>query len=259
VHIAALSQKNCPPAKDCAWKCYRYEDCGFGFADPTAGNYSEGDANLAGSRSLIAIRRGSKKEVEIEPVADEAWRGKYEIEDSEEGAAVVTGQMTQNSPHVTILPTGEGGVGRKRLQEFYSEFFIPSLVDDFEIKLVSRTVGVDRVVDEMIVSFTHTDDVDWMLPGVPPTGKYVEIGVVSIVAVRGGKLVSEHMYWDQASVLMQVGLLNPNQVPKKMKDEGLKRLPVVGAEVTNMLVEPRHEEYNNLLKIHGLMDDLEEM
>jgi hypothetical protein len=165
--------------------------------------------------------------------------------------------MTSASPHVTILPTLEGGVGRKSLEQFYREFFLPSLVEDFEIRLVSRTIGTDRVVDEMIVSFTHTDDVDWMLPGVPPTDKYVEIPVVSIVAVRGGKLVSEHMYWDQASVLMQIGLLDPNMVPKKLKSEGLKRLPVTGAEAAEQLVEPRQKRYNKLLEEHGLMDGLD--
>jgi len=256
VHVAGLSQ-NCPPPEQCGWKCYIYDHCAVGFADPTSPNYSEGDANLAGSRSLVVIRRGSKKEVDIEPIADEAWLGKYEIEDPATGALTVVNKMTQNAPHVTLLPTLEGGVGRKRLQEFYEEFFIPSLVDDFDIRLVSRTIGVDRVVDEMIISFTHTDDMDWILPGVPPTDKYVEVGVVSIVAIRGGKLVSEHMYWDQASVLMQVGLLDPKAVPKKMREEGLKRLPVVGAEATKQLVEPRHQEYNHLLRIHGLMDDLE--
>jgi hypothetical protein len=254
----SLSQK-CPPPEKCAWKCYRYEHCAFGFADPTSQNYSEGDANLAGSRSLISIRRGSKREVEIEPVADAAWQGKYEIEDPEEGSLAIVGQMTQNSPHVTILPTLEGGVGRKKLQEFYQEFFIPSLPEDFNIRIVSRTVGVDRVVDEMILSFTHSDDMDWILPGVPPTDKFVEIAVVSIVAVRGGKLVSEHMYWDQASVLMQVGLLDPKAVPKKMRDEGLKRLPVVGREATKQIVEPRHNAYNGLLKMHGLTEGLDEL
>ncbi|KAF2742660.1 hypothetical protein M011DRAFT_412089 [Sporormia fimetaria CBS 119925] len=261
VHVAGLSQKipgNVAP-ENCAWKCYVYDHCGFGFADPTARNYSEGDANLAGSRSLISIAKGAQMEADIEPVADAAWRGKYDIEDPEVGANEVVSRMTQNAPHVTLLPTLEGGVGRRKLQEFYREFFIPSLVEDFDIRLVSRTIGIDRVVDEMIVSFTHTDDMDWILPGVPPTDKYVEIGVVSIVAVRGGKLVSEHMYWDQASVLMQVGLLDPKAVPKKMKDEGLKRLPVVGAEATKQLVEPRHGQYNSLLKMHGLMDGLDEL
>ena len=130
------------------------------------------------------------------------------------------------------------------------------MVEDFKIRLVSRTMGVDRVVDEMVVSFTHSDEIDWILPGVQPTDKYVEIPMVSIVTVRGSKLVSEHMYWDQASVLVQVGLLDPKVVPKKFKSEGLKRLPVTGAEAAKQLVEPKQERYNKLLQAHGLLDGL---
>jgi len=147
-------------------------------------------------------------------------------------------------------------VGRKKLAEFYGEFFVPSLVDEFSIRLVSRTMGVNRIVDEMVVSFTHSDEVDWVLPGVPPTNKRVEIPMVSIVAVRGDKLVSEHMYWDQASVLVQVGLLDPRMVPKKLKNDGLKAMPVVGAEAAKQLVEPQQNRYNKLLQMHGLMDGL---
>lgn len=165
--------------------------------------------------------------------------------------------MASASPHVTISPTLEGGIGHKSLEQFYHEFFIPSLVEGFEIRLVARTIGIDRVVEEMIVSFTHTDEVDWILPGVPPTDRYVEIPVVSIVAVRGGKLVSEHMYWDQASVLMQIGLLDPTVIPEKLKNEGLKRLPVTGAEAAKQLAQPNQERYNKLLKEHGLMDGLD--
>ena len=124
---------------------------------------------------------------------------------------------------------------------------------------MSRTIGVDRVVDEMVISFTHTDDIDWILPGVPPTDKHVEIPVVSIIAVRGGKLVSEHMYWDQASVLVQVGLLDPKVVPKKLSQDGLKKLPAVGVEAAKQVLEPRQQRYNKLLREHGLMDGLEEL
>lgn len=165
--------------------------------------------------------------------------------------------MTQNSPHVTLLPTLQGGVGRKKLEEFYREFFVPSLVEDFKIRLVSRTMGVERIVDEMVVSFTHSDEIDWILPGVQPTDKFVEIAMVSVVAVRGGKLVSEHMYWDQASVLVQVGLLDPKLVPKKFKGQGTKQLPIAGAEAAKQLVEPQQGRYNKLLRMHGLFNGID--
>jgi hypothetical protein len=101
----------------------------------------------------------------------------------------------------------------------------------------------------MVVSFTHTDEVDWILPEVPPTDKKVEITMVSIVGVRGGKLTHENVYWDQASVLLQVGLLNPENVPEDMKAEGTLRLPVVGAEAARQILDPRKSRYNALLPL----------
>ncbi|KAJ4375164.1 hypothetical protein N0V83_002248 [Neocucurbitaria cava] len=255
IHVAGLSQASARPEM-CEWKLYRYEKCATGFADPTSKAYSEVEANLSWSRALASVRKGFNKNVDLEPVVQNAWNVKYEDEVPERASMGLVQNMTQNSPHVTIFPTLEGGVGRKKLEEFYREFFVPSLVEDFEIRLVSRTIGVDRVVDEMVVSFTHSDEVDWILPGVQPTDKFVEIPMVSIIAIRGGKLVSEHMYWDQASVLMQVGLLDPKLVPKKFKNEGLKRLPVVGVEAAKQLVEPQQQRYNKLLQEHGLLDGL---
>jgi len=255
VHVAGLSQSS-PRPDMCEWKLYRYEKCATGFADPSSRAYSEVEANLAWTRALACIRKGFGKNVDLEPIALSHWNARFEDDDPDRASMSVVKNMTQDSPHVTILPTMQGGVGRKKLAEFYGEFFVPSLVDDFSIRLVSRTMGVNRIVDEMVVSFTHSDEVDWVLPGVPPTNKRVEIPMVSIVAVRGDKLVSEHMYWDQASVLVQVGLLDPRMVPKKLKNDGLKAMPVVGVEAAKQLVEPQQNRYNKLLQMHGLMDGL---
>ncbi|KAJ4303493.1 hypothetical protein N0V90_002388 [Kalmusia sp. IMI 367209] len=256
VQIHVVGAQASPRPDMCEWGLYRYEGCKIGFAEPDSKAYGEVEANLAWSRMLACVRKGFKQDVDIEPVVQAAWSAKYEDEVPERGSMALVQHVTQNSPHVTVVPTLEGGVGRKKLEEFYREFFIPSLVDDFDTRLVSRTVGVDRVVDEMVVSFTHSDEVDWILPGVPPTNKRVEVAVVSVVAVRGGKLASEHMYWDQASVLVQVGLLDPKVVPKDMKNKGLKRLPVVGVEGARQVVDAKQERYNGLLKEHGLLDGL---
>lgn len=155
--------------------------------------------------------------------------------------------MVPDDPYVTYGPTLTGGIGVQDLEAFYRDYFTPSIVPDFEIRLVSRTIGVDRVVDEMVVSFTHTDEVDWILPDVPPTDKKVEIAMVSIVGVRGGKMTHEHLYWDQASVLLQVGLLDPENVSEDMKAEGLLRLPVVGVEAARQILDPQKSRYNALL------------
>ena len=91
---------------------------------------------------------------------------------------------------------------------------------------ISRTIGSDRLVDEMIVRFTHSIEMDWMLPGIAPTGKRVECATVAIVQFRDGKLFNEHIYWDQASVLVQLGLLDPST------------LPIAGVETARKVADP---------------------
>lgn len=128
--------------------------------------------------------------------------------------------------YVNHIPVMTGGVGREALGQFYSQHFIPQMPPDTQITPVSRTIGTDRLVDEMLFSFTHSVPMDWMLPGVPPTGRRVEIPLVAIVHFRDGKLAHEHIYWDQASVLVQLGLLDP------------RGLPVAGAATARKLLNP---------------------
>ena len=128
--------------------------------------------------------------------------------------------------YVNHIPTMTGGYGKGALREFYSRHFIPSMPPDTTLTPVSRTVGEDQLVDEMIFSFTHTREMPWMLPGIPPTGRRVEVPLVAIVHFRGGKLAHEHIYWDQASVLKQIGLLTD------------PALPVFGAETARKVLQP---------------------
>jgi carboxymethylenebutenolidase len=115
--------------------------------------------------------------------------------------------------YVNHVPVMTGGVGHDELRNFYSQRFIPQMPPDTAMTPVSRTVGVDRVVDEMVFEFTHTIKMDWMLPGVEPTGKHVRVALVVIVHFRDGKLAHEHIYWDQASVLAQLGLIDAGKLP----------------------------------------------
>src|SRR5215813_2311621 len=115
--------------------------------------------------------------------------------------------------YVNHVPVLTGGVGKDELREFYSKRFIPQMPPDTEMIPVSRTIGNDQLVDEMVFKFTHTIRMDWMLPGVAPTGKRVEVPLVAIVRFRDGKLAHEHIYWDQASVLVQIGLLDAASLP----------------------------------------------
>ncbi|NJP18260.1 MAG: ester cyclase [Hydrococcus sp. CRU_1_1] len=128
--------------------------------------------------------------------------------------------------YVNQIPVTIGGVGKPALREFYSKYFIPQMPPDTELTPISRTIGTDQLVDEMVLKFTHTVRMDWILPGIAPTGKRVEVAVVAIVRFRDGKLAHEHIYWDQASVLVQLGLL----------DSGT--LPVVGVESARKAIDP---------------------
>ena len=128
--------------------------------------------------------------------------------------------------YVNHIPVLTGGVGRDELREFYSKRFIPQMPPDTEITPISRTIGDDQLVDEMVFAFTHTISMDWMLPGIPPTGKRVEVALVAIVRFREGKLAHEHIYWDQASVLVQLGLLDAST------------LPVAGVESARKALDP---------------------
>lgn len=115
--------------------------------------------------------------------------------------------------YVNHIPVMTGGHGKRELRDFYSRDFIPSMPPDTTLTPVSRTIGKDQLVDEMIFSFTHTQEMPWMLPGVAPTNRRVEIPLVAIVKFRGDKLAHEHIYWDQASVLKQIGLLTDPSLP----------------------------------------------
>jgi len=115
--------------------------------------------------------------------------------------------------YVNHVPVLTGGAGKSALREFYSRDFIPAMPPDTKLTSISRTVGEDQLVDEMIFSFTHAQEMPWMLPGIAPTGRHVEVALVAIVRFRGDKLAHEHIYWDQASVLKQIGLLTDPALP----------------------------------------------
>ena len=142
---------------------------------------------------------------------------------------------THKSPHVTYIPTLTGGIGADELQEFYSQYI--GNPKSLKLTLVSRTIGADRIVDEIHVRFKHTQEMPWILPGVPPTQKRVQILVVSVVTLRGGKLYHEHVYWDQASVLLQIGALDPNAIPESAKKLGIEKLPVVGSAAASRVLK----------------------
>ena len=138
-------------------------------------------------------------------------------------------------PYVALLPALTGGNGPAEVEDFYEHHFIFNMPPDMELVPVNRIIGAEHIVEESVFRFTHTVELDWMLPGLAPTGKRVEIAVVSIVKMDGEKLAHEHIYWDQASVLAQLGLLDTDA------------LPVIGADGARKILD-RNVPVNQLMK-----------
>jgi carboxymethylenebutenolidase len=157
----------------------------------------------------------------LQQLWEEHVRHEFNTRNTEETLATMV-----EDAYVNHIPVLTGGVGKDELREFYSKRFIPQMPPDTEMTAISRTIGDDQLVDEMVFKFTHTIPMDWMLPGIAPTGKRVEVPLVAIVRFKEGKLAHEHIYWDQASVLVQLGLLDPS------------RLPIVGVESARKALDP---------------------
>ena len=138
-------------------------------------------------------------------------------------------------PYVYHLPPMTGGVGFDGVRSFYGAHFIGKWPADTQITPVSRTVGEDQVVDELVVSFTHDIEIDAIVPGVPPTGRSARVPFCVVVKFEDGKVAHEHIYWDQASLLVQLGLLDPGG------------LPVTGAEQADNVVDPQAHPLNDLI------------
>jgi len=155
----------------------------------------------------------------------ELWEEHLQYEFSTRNTDDTLATMVEDA-YVNHIPVLTGGVGQAELREFYSKRFIPQMPPDTEMTPVSRTIGEDQLVDEMVFKFTHSIPMDWMLPGVAPTGKRVEVPLVAIVRFREGKLAHEHIYWDQASVLVQIGLIDA------------AKLPVAGVESARKVLDP---------------------
>ena len=143
--------------------------------------------------------------------------------------------MTDDA-QVNNVPIITGGQGRSELRNFYSEYFLPGLPGDLEITPVFQTAGDnDRVVDEFILNFTHNVAMEWILPGVEPTGKQVRVPMVTVAQFKADKIASKRSYWDQATVLVQIGLLDP------------KGLPVSGVEQAEKILHPDTVPSNELI------------
>ncbi|KAF2266502.1 NTF2-like protein [Lojkania enalia] len=223
---------------------YTYEGVDTGFAEHDLDEYDAVADAVAWSRSLGMVRRGFGAEVDLERVWEEHVEEAYH---SKKATKLLETFVEQPEPFVNFTPTMTGGIGQAELKRFYTHYFLPSAPPSFHMRLISRTIGVDRIVDELYVQFKHTTRMPWILPDVPPTNQKVEIVIVSIVGMRGGKIWHERIYWDQASVLFQVGLLDPDEVPEDVKKNGLAMLPVAGSEAARKIMDVGCEDGNDMI------------
>ena len=206
---------------------YDYEGMDHAFGRPGGEHYDAAAAELANLRSLEFFVRNlaGAGMAAAQQTLSARWDDHVKYEFATRNTDDTLETMVADS-YVNHVPVMTGGVGHEELREFYSKRFIPQMPPDTAMTPVSRTIGVDRIVDEMVFEFTHTSKMDWMLPGVEPTGKHVKVALVVIVHFRDGKLAHEHIYWDQASVLAQLGLIDSS------------KLPVAGVESAEKVLDP---------------------
>jgi carboxymethylenebutenolidase len=161
------------------------------------------------------------------------WEQHLAAEFAAKDADQAVATMTPES-YVNLIPLMIGGRGRDGVRDFYANHFVSQIPPDTEIVPVSRTIGQGQVVDEIIIRFTHSIRMDWLLPGIPPTGKRVGIPFIAIIHFEGDKIAREHLYWDQASLLVQLDLLD-------------RALPVRGGEIAAQVLNPT-QPMNELIR-----------
>lgn len=154
------------------------------------------------------------------------WELHTQLEFATKDATAIVDTMTPEN-YVNHVPVMTGGRGRQEMIELYGRLFIPKMPSDTSLRPLARTVGKDRLIDEFVFSFTHDIEMDWMLPGIQPTHRKVEVPMVVVVQFEGDKIACERINWDQASVLTQIGLLDRSG------------LPVTGVEQTRKFENPQ--------------------
>jgi carboxymethylenebutenolidase len=193
------------------------------FAREEGDHYDKPSALMAYGRTMELFHRAIGPIFDLSTLWDQHCYFEFATRNVPETMATMVAE-----PYVNHIPTMTGGVGAQQLSRFYQWHFVDANPEDTKLIPISRTIGSTSLVDEMLFCFTHTREIDWMLPGIAPTGKYVEVPLIAIVNFRGDKLYHEHIYWDQASVLVQIGVLDPVGLPvagidtaKKLLDETL--------------------------------------
>jgi carboxymethylenebutenolidase len=202
-------------------RAFHYPDVGSGFALEGGSSHDRIAANIAYSRTLGVLRKVLGPDYDLSALFDEHIRHEFVTHDPDATMATMVPE-----PYVNHIPTLAGGYGHDMLKRFYKYHFIPKIPKDRKNTLISETVGSDTLIREMMNEFTFNEPFDHYLPGVKPNGKKVKVPVVVVAKFRGDKLYYEHIYWDQATILKQLGLIQD------------ARLPISGAEQAEKMRDP---------------------
>ncbi len=208
-----------------------YRGADHGFSNRSGDSYDRISAQIARSRTIGLLRNHLGPRYDLNAMWERHGDCEFALRDVDATMATMV-----DEPYVNHIPTLTGGIGQRELYRFYKHHFIPGLPKDTKMVPISRTIGPDSVVDEVLFCFTHTQEVDFLLPGIAPTGKWVEVPLVVIIQFRGDKVAHEHIYWDSASALVQVGALDP------------KGLPTTGIDTARKAIDEKSIPSNRLMR-----------
>lgn len=211
-------------------KIFAYPGASHAFYNADRTEFAKAAAQVSHTRSLQLLRAEVGPQYDLEALWEQHAYYEFGLRDADKTISTMVAE-----PYVNHVPTLSGGVGRKQLRHFYKHFFVDVHSDDMEITLVSRTVGVDRVVDEMVATFTHDRLIEYLLPGIAPTGRRISVTTVAVVSFRGSKLYHEHIHYDMGTLLAQAGLLDP------------AKFPIAGAEAAEKVLDPASHPSNEML------------
>jgi carboxymethylenebutenolidase len=207
-----------------------YRGTDNGFSDRRRDSYDRISAQIARSRTSGLLRTYLGPRYDLNAMWERHGDCEFALRDADATMATMV-----DEPYVNHIPTLTGGIGQRELYRFYKHHFIPGLPKDTRMVPISRTIGPDSVVDEVLFCFTHDQEVDFLLPGIAPTGKWVEVPLVVIIQFRGDKVAHEHIHWDSASALVQVGALDP------------KGLPTTGIDTARKAIDEKSVPSNQLM------------
>ena len=124
----------------------------------------------------------SREQENMLSVWQQHMHAEFVLKDADAALATMT-----DHPYVFFVGLGMARIGRAAVRELYANTFLPNIPPDLEVNSLSLTVGADRIVEEMVARFTHTLKMDWILPGVRPTNRRIELAAAVVVGFEADR------------------------------------------------------------------------